>query len=146
MTWQRRVVEAQKALGISNRRLAEMAGVSIRTIERVFYTKDKHGNYVDNDIFLSTALRIINAVGLDPEEISENSIAIVVGKRTAELQAALDTVKEELNKSAAENIDLKLQISKLQTEIDLLKMKIDHKEQLLSLQERYIQSMERERN
>jgi hypothetical protein len=56
----------------------------------------------------------------------------------------VEALKAELAAVTAENVDLKAKIAAQEAEMDLMRMKMDHKEQIIALHERYVRVLERD--
>lgn len=142
MVWQQRISERQKELHLTNKQIAEFAGMSVRSVERILYHKDDHK--MPNDALVTTALKLGAAVGLSGRELFEDSACVVVDQRAAELKAELNVVRSELEAATADNIELKVTIAALNAEISLLKLKLEHREHEAAMHERYLRLLERD--
>ena len=118
--------------------MAEKSGLPERTVSRMF-TGEIKMPYAD------TLQRITNALGGSLDEILSDT-KVVVGEETLiELKeqvetviADLDNVSAEHDMAVAENSILKTKIAALTTENDMLRMKLEHKEEIIALHNYYM--------
>ena len=122
--WRDRILEAKKEKGISTKTIAEYAHLTEKTVRRIL-TDTTQAPYVDNVIILGAA------VGLSPREIFSETGVIVGDQDIAVMQAEVDRLKNELLTLTADTEGLKSQISALTVENDLLRLKLEHKEELV---------------
>ena len=122
--WRDRILEAKREKGISTKNMAEYAQLSEKSVKRIL-TDEGHAPYIDNVIMLGAA------VGLSPREIFSESGMIVGDQGHAVLQAEVDRLTAEIAELNAGAEGLKSQISALTVENDLLRLKLEHKEELV---------------
>ena len=122
--WRDRILEAKKEKGISTKNMAEYAQLSEKTVKRIL-TDEGHAPYIDNVILLGAA------VGLSPREIFSETGLIVGDQAIAVLQAEVDRLAAAVADLNASAEGLKSQISALTVENDLLRLKLEHKEELV---------------
>lgn len=122
--WRDRILNAQKEKGITTKSMAEYAGMSEKSVLRILNGKTQTP-YVGNVISLGAA------VGLSPQEIFEETGVVVGNQDVAILQAEVDRLKSELSSLNTDVEQMKSQISALTVEKDLLKLKLEHKEELI---------------
>jgi predicted nuclease with TOPRIM domain len=80
---------------------------------------------------------MIRAMGGTLNEIFEESGAVIGGQDLVALQAKVDELGAEISLLQAENIVLKNKADALSAENDLLRLKLEHKEELLALHNYY---------
>lgn len=122
--WRDRILNAQKEKGISTKSMAEYAEMSEKSVIRILNGKTQTP-YVGNVISLGAS------VGLSPQEIFEETGVVVGNQDVAILQAEVDRLTSELNSLNTDAAQMKSQISALTVENELLKMKLEHKEELI---------------
>ena len=122
--WRDRILEAKAAKNITTKSMAEYAGLTEKTVKRILTDKTQ-APYVDNVIILGAS------VGLSPREIFSETGVIVGDQDIAVLQADVERLTNELLTLTADAEGLKSQISALTVENDLLRLKLEHKEELV---------------
>lgn len=129
--WLDTLKELKKAKGLSSKQIAEMTNLPERTVARVF-SGDTPNPYAD------TLYRIVSVLGGSLDDILADSKAVVGSKTLATVQNELDQATAELMLVKAENTVLNDKAKALETENELLKLKLAHKEELLALHNYYI--------
>ena len=129
--WLDTLKELKKAKGLSSKQIAEMTNLPERTVARVF-SGDTPNPYAD------TLYRIVSVLGGSLDDILADSKAVVGSKTLATVQEELDQATAELMLVKAENTVLNDKAKALETENELLKLKLAHKEELLALHNYYI--------
>jgi transcriptional regulator with XRE-family HTH domain len=135
--WLDNLKELKAKTGMSSKQIAEMTNLPERTVIRIF-SGDTDNPYVD------TLRRIVAVLGGSLDDIFAESKIIVASQ---DLVAAQDEVSrltkdvERLNTENAllttENTILKDKNSTLSAEIDLLRLKLEHKEEIIALHNYY---------
>ena len=132
--WLEKLRELRKEKNdISYKTIAERAKVSEKTVSRVF-----HGEV---DPYLDTLDRIVTSLDSTLSEIFEDTKAVVVDKCSIKTQEEFDVIAAERDLVAAENVILKDKVAVMTAEIDLLKMKLAHKEEIIALHNYYNKMM-----
>jgi transcriptional regulator with XRE-family HTH domain len=136
--WLDNIKELRKEKGMSVKQIAEAANLPERTVARIF-SGDTHTPYVD------TLYRIAVILGGSLDDILADSKTVVGGKNLVVLeeevdglQGELETLKSEYELLSAENAMLKDKVVTLTAENDILRLKLDHKEEIISLHNYYI--------
>lgn len=129
--WLDTLKELKKSKGLSSKQIAEMTNLPERTVSRVF-SGDTPNPYAD------TLYRIVSVLGGSLDDILADSKAVVGSKTLATVQNELDQATAELMLVKAENTVLNDKAKALETENELLKLKLAHKEELLALHNYYI--------
>lgn len=129
--WLDTLKELKKSKGLSSKQIAEMTNLPERTVARVF-SGDTPNPYAD------TLYRIVSVLGGSLDDILADSKAVVGSKTLATVQNELDQATAELMLVKAENTVLNDKAKALETENELLKLKLAHKEELLALHNYYI--------
>jgi transcriptional regulator with XRE-family HTH domain len=135
--WLDNLKELKKEKNISTRKLAELANLPEKTVTRVL------SGHTANP-YIDTLDRIATALGATIGDILADTKAVVGDANLSTLQQNIDAITAEKETIMAER-DLALteinilnnKITALTAEIDLLKMKLSHKEELLALHNYY---------
>lgn len=135
--WLENLIELKKRTGMSPRQIAEKENLSEKSVSRVFSGESKNPG-------VDLVRRIIHALGGSWSEIFAESGAVIGSQDLATLQAEANRLTEE-NAILAQNlnmanVDLAVQkdkVSALETEVELLKMKLIHKDEIISLHNHY---------
>ena len=128
--WLENLIELKKKAGMSSKQIAEGTFMPERTVSRIFHKE------TDNPS-ITTLIPIINFLGGSFDEIFADTKAIVGDKTLTVLQANVEAVTAERDLAIAENAILRDKVSALTAEIDLLKLQLMHKEELLALHNYY---------
>ena len=93
---------------------------------------------------IDTVLDLGASVGLSPTDLFSDTTAVLSDKNLSLLQeeldkanAALTALQAEFTSLSEETTELKVQHVTLQAENDILKMKLEHKEEIISLHDFY---------
>ena len=128
--WLEKLKELKKEAGLTAKQIAEMKNLSEKTVARIFSSETDRP-------YISTLSEIVSALGGSLDDLFEEGIARLASKDTIELQNDIDRLKAENAMLAAENALLKDKVCVLTTENDLLRMKLEHKEEIISLHNYY---------
>lgn len=128
--WLDNLKELKNRTGLSEGDIAKRAMLSEKTVDRVFSGHAKTP-YVD------TLYRIVKALGGSLDDILAESKVVVGTEKLATLQDEVDITSAELDMLTAENNILKDKVVTLTAEIDLLKMQLAHKEEIISIHNYY---------
>lgn len=130
--------EAQERLGYSYKHIAEESKTSEKTVTRLFSGSTKAPP-------IDTVYRIASVLDLSLDDLFAESGSVVGGKHYIALQEEneslakeIENLKAEVLFFKAENAVLKDKVGTLTTECDFLKLKLEYKEELLSLHNYYI--------
>ena len=132
--WLENLKELKKAKGMSVKQIAEETNLPERTVSRIF-SGDTDNPYVD------TLHRIVSVLGGSLDNILADTKTVVGDTSLITLQEALDRLNNESMLLQAENSMLKDKVGSLTAENDMLRMKLEHKEELLSVHNYYIKKM-----
>lgn len=121
--WLDNLKELKKEKGMSSKQIAELTNLPERTVVRIF-SGDTDNPYVD------TLRRIVAVLDGSLDDLFAES-KIVVGSKN------LITLQSEVDRLNAENAMLKDKVGVLTAESDLLRMKLEHKEEIISLHNYY---------
>ena len=139
--WLETIIEAKNKAGISVKDMSKKSrmGLSEKTINRVL-TKETPFPRLD------TVLDIGETVGLSGQDIFAETTSVISDPNlVASLQAEVDKLQAELEKIineaaliSTDNAILKDKNVALMAEIDVLRMKINHKDEIIALHNYYI--------
>lgn len=135
--WLDNLKELKKEKGMSVKQIAEATNLPERTVVRIF-SGDTDNPYVD------TLHRIVTALDGSLDCILADTKVVVGSADLKELQDENNKLKEELERIIAENALLSAEIATLNnsncalsSENDMLRLKLEHKEELLALHNYY---------
>jgi transcriptional regulator with XRE-family HTH domain len=115
---------------MSSKQIAEKTNLPERTVIRIF-SGDTDNPYVD------TLRRIVAVLGGSLDDIFAESKTIVCGQDLVQAQAEVDRLTAEVAMLTAENAVLKDKVSTLTAESDLLRLKLEHKEEIIAIHNYY---------
>ena len=128
--WLDNLKELKAKTGMSSKQIAERTNLPERTVIRIF-SGDTDNPYVD------TLRRIVAVLGGTLDDLFAESKIVVGNQNLAALQSEVDRLTAENSMLTAENVILKDKVVTLNTENDLLRMKLEHKEEIISLHNYY---------
>lgn len=135
--WLDNLKELKKAKGMSIKQISDATNLPERTVTRIF-SGDTDNPYVD------TLHRIVSVLDGSLDDVLADSKTVVGSKNLATLQeeidrlsAETDALKTELSIANTENKVLKDKIGTLTAENDLLRLKLEHKEEIITLHNYY---------
>lgn len=128
--WLINLDEHRVKANMSINEVAEKSGVSEKSVRRLFAGEGKNPG-------VEPTRRIIRAIGCTINEIFEESGAVIGGQDLVTLQAKVDELNAQILMIQAENNVLKSKADALSSENDMLRLKLEHKEELLALHNYY---------
>jgi transcriptional regulator with XRE-family HTH domain len=135
--WLDNLKELKKKTGMTVKHIAEQTNLPERTINRIF-SGETPNPYVD------TLHRIVTALGSSLDEIFSDTKLVVGDENMAKLSetvnaltAERDLITAERDLVTAENAILKDKVTTLTAEINMLKMEIKHKDEIIALHNYY---------
>ncbi len=128
--WLTNLKELRTAKGLSPKQIAEMANLPERTVVRIF-SGDTPNPYVD------TLYRIVAVLDGSLDDVFADSKTVVGSKNLAILQSDVDRLKAEKDLLTAENAMLTSKVASLTAENDILRMKLEHKDEIIALHNYY---------
>ena len=137
--WRDRILAAQKEKGITTKAMAEYAQMTEKSVTRILNNKTANP-YVSNVLLLGAS------VGLSSKEIFSETGVVVGDQDLAILQANADRLTAELAQRDTDLEGLKHQVTALTVEIDLLRLKLEHKEELIKHKDDIIALMRQKPN
>ena len=130
-----------KAGNPSDKAIAEKSGVSARNVARIFAGEIKTP-------YAETLDHIVKAMGYTLTDLFSETKVVIGDEKFCELKeqvevttAELDNVSAEHDMLVAENNILKTKVSALSAEVDMLRMKLEHKEEIIALHNYYIKKI-----
>ena len=115
---------------LSQKQLAELSQVSEKTIKRLLTNRSYSPS-------LDTITRVAKALDTTPEELFSDTDARVLSGNLLTIQEDFEKLTAENGILSAENAMLKNKVAALTSEIDLLRIKLEHKEEIISLHNYY---------
>lgn len=135
--WREKIIEAKKAKNITTKMMSERVKLPEQTITRILSGKTETPR-------IDSVLDLGAAVGLSPSDLFAETTSVLGDKNLITLQeeldqanAALTALQSEFASLSEENTNLKVENVKLNAENDLLRMKLEHKEEIISLHNYY---------
>jgi transcriptional regulator with XRE-family HTH domain len=142
--WLDNLKELRKSTGMSYKQIAEKTNLPERTVARIF-SGDTDNPYVD------TLHRIVSVLGGSLDSILADSKAVVGNANLSVLQEDIDRLNSEIERLtnevnrlegevtliSAENSILKDKVNTLTAENDILRIRLEHKEEIISLHNYY---------
>lgn len=136
--WLDNLKELKKERGVTNKYIAEATNLPERTVTRIF-AGDTDNPYVD------TLHRIVTVLGGSLDGILADTKVVVgdtdlitlQGEKDA-LTAEVERLNAELALVTAENAVMKDKVVTLTAENDILRLKLEHKEEIIALHNYYI--------
>lgn len=129
--WLDNLKDLKKEKGMSVKQIAEATNLPERTVSRIF-SGDTDNPYVD------TLHRIVSVLGGSLDSILADTKMVVGDSNLITLQADVDRLNGELTIISAENAVLKDKVVNLTAENDILRLKLEHKEEIIALHNYYI--------
>lgn len=129
--WLDNLKELKKEKGVSIKQIAEATNLPERTVSRIF-SGDTDNPYVD------TLHRIVSVLGGSLDSILADTKMVVGDSNLITLQTDIDRLNGELALISAENAVLKDKVVNLTAENDILRLKLEHKEEIIALHNYYI--------
>ena len=131
--WLEHLKELKAKTKMSSKQIAEMTNLPERTVVRIF-SGDTENPYVD------TLRRIVAVLGGSLDDLFAEGHTIVGGQDLAAAQAEADKLQADLAQLSAEIAVLKDKVVALSNENELLRLKLAHKEEIISLHNYYIKN------
>ena len=129
--WLDNLKELKKKTGMSTKQIAEQTNLPERTISRIF-SGDTDAPRVD------TLRRIAAVLGASLDEIFAESGSVVANADQLSLQTEVERLTSELTLLQAEVAVLKEKNASLSAENDLLRLKLEYEEQIVTLHSYYM--------
>lgn len=128
--WLEKLKAVKEKSGMSIKQISDCSGVTEKTLTRIFAGKASMPRF-------GTLGDIASALGTSLEEIFAESNAMVATGDLVDLQSVVDRLTAENGMLAAELAVTKDKVTALTAENDILQMKLQHKEEIISLHNYY---------
>jgi transcriptional regulator with XRE-family HTH domain len=128
--WRDNLQELKKKSGKTTKQIADETKIPESTVKRIF------GGDTD-DPYVSTIHRIVICLGGSLDHVLADTNAVLATESLAEAKETAGVAEAERDLIAAENKILKDKVAALTAEVDLLNLKLSHKEELLALHNYY---------
>ena len=129
--WLDNLKELKKRTGMTAKAIAKQANLPDATVENVLAGTVKNPR-------IDTIRQIVTALGGSLDEIFAESGAVIGDTKLAKLQEERDALIIEISKERAEN-------AKLSTEVQMLNLKLEHKDEILLHKDKIIDLYEKNR-
>lgn len=128
--WLEKLKELRDETGMSYKQIAEKRRLSEKTVARIF-SGDTDRPYMD------TLYEIVTALGGSLDDLFAEGKARLASEELISVQNEVARLTAENSLLVAENTMLKDKVNVLTTEGDILRMKLEHKEEIISLHNYY---------
>ena len=128
--WLENLKELKKKTGMTSKQIAEKTRLPERTVNRIFAGESDHP-YAD------TLDLIAKAMGYDLGDVFSETKVIIATEELVEIKETVDIVEAERDLTLVENDMLKAKVAALTTEVEFLKMELQHKDELLAIHNYY---------
>ena len=128
-----RIKEIKKAKGLSKKEIAERAKLSEHTVANILAGKD--------GVYLDSVMRVADALEVSVDELFRDTNATIGTATFSELHQQIEILTAERDLLIAENAQLKEKVNLMTpmlAEIEILKIKLVHAEELLAVHNYYI--------
>ena len=129
--WLENLKELKKAKGLTTKQIADATKIPESTLKRIFSGET-------DDPYVSTVHRIVVALGGSLDQILADTNAVLATQSLAEVKESADVAQAERDLLLAELEMLRAKVAAQDTEIMLLKERLQHKEELLAVHNYYI--------
>lgn len=128
--WLDNLKELRKSSGMSLKQIADATKIPESTVKRIFAGDT-------DDPYVSTIHRIVIALGGSLDHVLADTNAVLAQESLVEVKETVGVAEAERDLIAAENAILKDKIAALSAEIEMLKMQLKHKEEIIALHNYY---------
>ena len=128
--WLDNLKRLKQEKGMTTKHIAEKTSLPEKTVQRIF-SGDTANPYVD------TIQRIASALDASLDDIFADTKAVVSTETIAEIKETANAAEAERDAIIAENTSLKAEIGALAHEIEMLKMELAHKQEIIDLHNYY---------
>ena len=129
--WLENLKELKKAKGLTTKQIADATKIPESTLKRIFSGET-------DDPYVSTVHRIVVALGGSLDQILADTNAVLSTQSFIEVKESADVAEAERDLLLAELEMLRAKTAAQETEIILLKERLQHKEELLAVHNYYI--------
>lgn len=137
--WSERIIEAKKAQGITTKMMSERTKGHLpeRTISRILSGETAHPR-------IDTIIELGASVGLTPQELFADANTLAATENVIEAKESAEEVVAELDLLKAQVSALQLETAALKAENDILRLKLEHKDEIIALHNYYIHRQDRQ--
>ena len=128
--WLDNLKELRKSSGMSLKQIADATKIPESTVKRIFAGDT-------DDPYVSTIHRIVIALGGSLDHVLADTNAVLAQESLVEVKENAGVAEAERDLIAAENAILKDKVRALSAEIDMLKMQLKLKEEIIALHNYY---------
>ena len=128
--WLEKLRELREKTGITIKQIAEKKQLSEKTVARIF-SGETDRPYMD------TLCDIVSVLDGSLDDIFSETDARLASADLTALQNELDKLRTDINILGAENSMLKDKVTSLNTELDFTRLKLEHKEEIISIHNYY---------
>lgn len=128
--WLDNLKELKKASGKTTKQIADETTIPESTVKRIFEGRT-------DDPYVSTLHRIVIALGGSLDTVLADTNAVLIPQKIAEIKEEAEVVEAKNELANAENAILQDKVKTLTAEVELLKIQLKHKEELLALHNFY---------
>ena len=130
--WREKIIETKKAKGITTKIMVDRtpSHLTAETITRILNEKTE-------DPRISTVLALGAAVGLSTWELFAEPTETATYQNFWALQEEVKALKEKMEDVSDENAVLQKKIAALQAENELLRLKLEHKDEIIAIHNYY---------
>ena len=130
MIWLKNLKDIKKEKNMSTAQLAIATKLPERTVARILNGETEHPR-------IDTLHLLVKALGCTLNDIFADTNIVIATEKVIDLQESVEVAESEKNLLLAENKILQDKVSNLEKEIELLKTKLMHKEELLAVHNYY---------
>lgn len=128
--WLEKLKKLKKETGLTTKQIAEMKNLSEKTVTRILSGETDHP-------YMDTLSDIVSALGGSLDDLFSDTNARIASGDFIEMQNDVNRLTAENGMLAAEIAMLKDKVSVLSSENEILRMKLEHKEEIISLHNYY---------
>lgn len=128
--WLEKLRELKKESGMSTKRIAEVTNMSPKTLERIFAGETDRP-------YMDTLYAIVSALGGSLDDLFAEGKARLASDDLIAVQNEVARLTAENGLINTENTILKNQVAAQAAELDLLRLKLEHKEEIIALHNYY---------
>lgn len=128
--WLEKLKDLKNETGMSVKQIAEKRGMSEKTVARIF-SGETDRPYMD------TLYEIVTALGGSLDDLFAEGKARLASEELIAVQNDVTRLTAEIGLLTAENAMLKEKVNVITSENDILRIKLEHKEEIISLHNYY---------
>ena len=129
--WLNNIKEIKKKSGLTNKQIAERANLPEQTVNRIFSGATDHPR-------IDTLALIVEAMDSTMRDIFADTNIVVATQCLVEIKETAEAVEAEREVAIVKNDILESKVATLEKEIALLKLELQHKDELLAVHNYYI--------